>query len=230
MSDWLLDETAYAGPEHLDPSYVAGYERKAGFDPTEDVAALTTRGVYGDSTVIDAGAGTGAFSRAIAPLCGWVVALDPSPAMAAFLRARVTEEGLANVSVIEAGFLSYVHRGQQADAVFSRNALHQIPDFWKAIALSRLTAIVRPGGVVRIRDLVFDFEPSQVETKLEEWFGGAVDDPDVGYTREEFVTHVRTEHSTYRWLFEPMLEHAGLVIDEVGYRNSVYATYTCVRR
>jgi hypothetical protein len=25
---WMLDELAYAGPEHLDPAFVAGYERK----------------------------------------------------------------------------------------------------------------------------------------------------------------------------------------------------------
>jgi hypothetical protein len=25
---WMLDEPAHAGPEHLDPAFVAGYERK----------------------------------------------------------------------------------------------------------------------------------------------------------------------------------------------------------
>jgi hypothetical protein len=36
---WMLDELAHAGPEHLDPAFVAGYERKQGFpDPAEDLA------------------------------------------------------------------------------------------------------------------------------------------------------------------------------------------------
>ena len=38
---WMLDELAHAGPEHLDPAFVAGYERKQGYpDPAEDLAVL----------------------------------------------------------------------------------------------------------------------------------------------------------------------------------------------
>jgi hypothetical protein len=37
MKDWWLNETAYAGREHLDASYVAGNERKAEFDPSGDL-------------------------------------------------------------------------------------------------------------------------------------------------------------------------------------------------
>ena len=33
---WMLDELAHAGPEHLDPEFVAGYERKAGY--TDDAS------------------------------------------------------------------------------------------------------------------------------------------------------------------------------------------------
>jgi len=29
MDTWWLDELAHAGQEHLDPTYVAGYEAKA---------------------------------------------------------------------------------------------------------------------------------------------------------------------------------------------------------
>ena len=38
MADsWMLDELAHAGPEHLDPGFVAGYDRKQGYpDPDED--------------------------------------------------------------------------------------------------------------------------------------------------------------------------------------------------
>jgi hypothetical protein len=40
MRRWWLDEIAHAGDEHLDVRYVAGYDRKAGFDPAEDIDAL----------------------------------------------------------------------------------------------------------------------------------------------------------------------------------------------
>lgn len=40
---------------------------------------------------------------------------------------------------------------------------------------------------------------------------------------------MRSEFSTYRWLFEPMLSPTGSEIVEVDYRASVYGAYTCVK-
>ncbi|MEM7337752.1 MAG: hypothetical protein AAF467_03830 [Actinomycetota bacterium] len=40
MITWWLDELITAGSEHLDAEYVAGYDAKAQFDPTEDIALL----------------------------------------------------------------------------------------------------------------------------------------------------------------------------------------------
>lgn len=62
------------------------------------------------------------------------------------------------------------------------------------------------------------------------WLNAAATDPSRGYTREDFAEHIRTEHSTYRWLFEPMLAAAGFEIVESGFRREVYGTYTCVKR
>jgi hypothetical protein len=56
---WMLDELAHAGPDHLDPDFVAGYEAKQGYpDPKEDVEILAAHGLDGRSTVVDLGAGT----------------------------------------------------------------------------------------------------------------------------------------------------------------------------
>jgi len=60
---------------------------------------------------------------------------------------------------VQAGFLSYEHEGNAADIVYSRNALHHLPDFWKAVALERIAGILKPDGTPRLRDLVFDFDP-----------------------------------------------------------------------
>jgi hypothetical protein len=42
MTDaWMIDELAYAGPEHLDANFVEGFDRKPGYpDPGEDLARL----------------------------------------------------------------------------------------------------------------------------------------------------------------------------------------------
>jgi SAM-dependent methyltransferase len=230
MRTWRPDERAMAGPEHLDPAYVAGYDRKAGYDPAADVAALVAAGIGPASLVVDLGAGTGTFALAVAPHCRQVVAVDVSPAMTATIRARAAADGAGNVTVVEAGFLGYEHEGGPADAIFSRNALHHLPDFWKAIALDRMAAILRPGGVLRLSDLVYDFAPGEADERIAAWLAGAVDDPAVGYTAADLADHVRGEHSTYGWLLEVMLDRVGLDVVEREVRRSAYATYTCRRR
>ena len=62
---WEFDETGHAGAEHLDPRYIAGYDRKAGTDPSDDVEVLRAAGIAERSVVIDLGAGTGTYSPAV---------------------------------------------------------------------------------------------------------------------------------------------------------------------
>jgi hypothetical protein len=57
--------------------------------------------------------------------------------------------GAPDVQSVRAGFLTYEHTGPLADAVFTRNALHQLPDFWKVLALDRIARVLRPGAVLR---------------------------------------------------------------------------------
>ncbi len=229
---WMIDETAYAGPEHLDEDFVAAYDTKQGYpDFTTDLEVLRRHGVLDEtSTVVDLGAGTGRFTLAAAPHCRRVVAVDVSPAMQAHTSRTADAAGLANVECVQAGFLSYEHAGGPADAVFTRNALHQLPDFWKGLALARVQTILRPGGLLRLHDLVYDFTPAEAPAALETWMANAVPDPAAGYTREDFATHIRTEFGTYRWLLEPLIEAAGFEILEVDVRSRIYAAYTCVAR
>jgi ubiquinone/menaquinone biosynthesis C-methylase UbiE len=228
---WMLDELGHAGPEHLDPDFVAGYERKQGYpDPAEDLAVLAAHGLDATSTVVDLGAGTGRFALAAARRFAQVTAVDISPAMLAVLRERAAAAGVANLACVQAGFLSYQHAGPPADAVYTRNALHQLPDFWKAVALDRIGRMLRPGGVLRLRDLVFDFQPSQAEAVFQRWLEGAADDPARGYTSADFAEHVRTEYSTFRWLLEPMLAVAGFEVVTAEFSGSLYGASTCRKR
>jgi len=227
---WMLDELAHAGPEHLDPDFVAGFDRKQGYpDPAEDLAVLREHGIGRQSTLVDLGAGTGRFALAAAREVARIVAVDVSPAMQSVLRERAARAGLANVECVQAGFLSYEHAGPPADAVFTRNALHQLPDFWKALALERIAGMLRPGGVLRLHDLIFDFQPAEAGAVLDAWLDDGADDPSDGYTRDDFAEHLRTEFSTFRWLFEPMLTAAGFTIVTASFDRQVYGEYTCVR-
>jgi len=220
----VIDERGLAGAEHLDPSYVAGYDRKAGVEAGDDVELLQRLGLDRRSTVVDVGAGTGLIAQAVAPLAGRVVAVDPSPAMLERARGRGLE-------CVEAGFLTYEHAGAAPDFVYSRNALHHLPDFWKALALSRIARILAPGGVFVLRDLVYCFDPAETDGVLEAWYAAAASDPAEGWTRAELETHVATEHSTFSWLLEPMLERAGFRVEDAWHAESrMYARYVCRRR
>ena len=227
----MIDELAYAGPEHLDPAFVAGFDRKQGYpDPAEDLNALAAQGLDADSTVVDLGTGTGQFALAAARRFGHVTAVDVSPAMLALLRERAAGAGLGNLDCVRAGFLSYQHAGPPADGVYTRHALHQLPDFWKALALDRIARMLRPGGVLRLRDLIYDFRPAETEEVFRNWFGHAAVDPAEGYTSEDYAEHIRTEHSTFRWLLEPMLAAAGFATATAEFEGRIYGAYTCVKR
>lgn len=227
---WFPDELAHAGEEHLDPAYVAGYNRKAGFDPAPELALLQSLGLGKAHTLVDLGAGTGELALAAAPLCRRVVAVDVSPAMLELLAPKAVHSGVPNLELVRGGFLSYEHGGEPADFVYSRNALHHLPDFWKSVALRRVAAMMRPGGVLRLHDLVYAFEPGETEAAVEAWLAGAAERPEDGWTRLELETHLREEHSTFAWLLEPMLRRAGFEVAHAWHSASrVYASYTCVR-
>ncbi|MGD0700964.1 MAG: methyltransferase domain-containing protein [Trebonia sp.] len=226
---WMLDELAHAGPEHLDEGFIAGYDRKQGYpDPDGDIAAFGGHGLDSASVVVDLGAGTGQFAVAAARRFGQVIAVDVSPAMLAALRAKADRAGLANLVVERAGFLGF-SPGAPVDGVFTRNALHQLPDFWKAVALQRIADMLRPGGVLRLQDLVYDFAPAEAAEIFAGWLAGAATDPAAGYTAADYAEHIRTEYSTFRWLLEPMLAAAGFEITDVSYERRLYGAYTCVK-
>ena len=166
---WMLDEVASAGRENLDADHVARYDDKEDADAPAEVALLERAGLGADAVVVELGTGTGQFALAAAPAFARVVAVDVSPVMLDRLRAKVHAAGTRNVEVVRAGFLSYEHGGQPADAVYTRYALHHLPDAWKAIALTRVRRMLRVGGLLRLWDVVYHFPAAEAPQRLEAW-------------------------------------------------------------
>ncbi len=214
---WLIDEVASAGRENLDVDHVARYDAKEDADAEAELSLLRGLGLDGRSQLVDLGAGTGQFTLAAAGACTRVVAVDVSPVMIERLRAKIAEAGHANIEVVRAGFLTYVHRGEPVDFAYSRLALHHLPDFWKALALARVRRILRPGGVFRLWDVAFDFDPEEAGARVEAWCAQGGDHVEGEWSRAEFEEHVRDEHSTFRWLLEPMIERCGFEIEDAAY-------------
>ena len=223
---WLLDESASAGRENLDATHVARYDDKEDASASVEVQLLRTLGLDGRSVVVDLGAGTGQLTLAVAPHCARVVAVDVSPVMLERLRTKVADQQLSNVEVVEAGFLTYRHAGAPADVVYSRYALHHLPDAWKAVALTKMRAALRTGGLLRLWDVVYSFGPEDAEDRLEAWCATGGDGIVGEWSRAELEEHVRDEHSTFTWLLEAMIDRARLRVEDVRYsEDGIFARY-----
>lgn len=223
---WLLDEVKSAGRENLDAEHASQYDEKEDASVVEEIALLKRFGLNGQSEVVDIGAGTGQFTLAVASVCARAIAVDVSPVMLGVLKAKVSASRLSNVKVVQSGFLTYKHQGELADFVYSRYALHHLPDFWKALALQRLRCIVRAGGILRLWDIVYSFDPSDTKNHLDAWCATLDNGSDDGWTRADIEEHIRDEHSTFAWLLEPMIERSGFQIEDAVYSpDGIFAQY-----
>lgn len=215
---WLLDEMTSIGRENLDGLHVSRYDQKEDADSVAEVRLLQSVGLGHDATVVDLGAGTGQFALAAAEVFGRVVAVDPSPVMLSRLRDKACDRSAAP-EIVEGGFLTYEHGGDPPDVVYSRYALHHLPDFWKAVALGRIRRMLRPGGIFRLWDVVYHFPVDEAEDRIEKWCAtgssGGVGD----WTRAELEEHVRDEDSTFTWLLEPMILQTGFEILDATYSD-----------
>ena len=230
MPGWLLDEVASAGRENLDADHVARYDAKMDAGAADEVALCQRVVLHRDAVVVEIGVGTGQFALAVAPVCARVVAVDVSPVMLKTLRSKVKAAGIENIDVIEAGFLTYEHEGRPADLVYSRFALHHLPDFWKGVALARIHDMLRPGGVLRLSDVVYSFDPADAAARIEAWCSTAGTTIDGDWSRDELEEHVRDEHSTYTWLLEPMAQRCGFTIEDAQHSDDgIFATYVLRR-
>jgi SAM-dependent methyltransferase len=216
---WLLDELASAGRENLDPAHVERYDGKMDARAAEEVELLRSRGLDASSVVVDLGCGTGQFALAAAALCRRVVAVDVSLLMRDKLRRKRDDADLGNLEIAAAGFLTYEHTGDPVDVVYSRYALHHLPDFWKVMALRRVRAMLRPGGIFRLWDVSYNFDPDDADERIEAWCAPYGDEVDGDWARWELEEHVRDEHSTFTWLLEAMFDRTGFRIEAADYSD-----------
>lgn len=221
--NWLIDELAHAGRENIDPDHVLMYDDKEDADAQAEIELLVHHGLNAGSTLIDLGAGTGQLTLAAVRTGASVIAVDVSPVMLERLRAKAKAAKPPNLRIVEGGFLTYDHEGPPADIVYSRWALHHLADFWKALALSRIRSMLRTGGLLRLSDIVYSFDPAETHERIDQWRKTVPIAAGPGvWVRADIDDHVRDEHSTFTWLLEPMIERSQFRIEQAEYSADGY--------
>ena len=218
------------GVDFEDAAQVAVYDRNQTASTPEKEQALVARlGISAKHTVIDLGAGTGNFAIQASLTGASVHAVDISEAMLTYAQSKAQKAGTTNIKFHQAGFLSYEYQDQAADFVVAKNALHILPDFWKMTAFLRIAAMLKPKGVLYLRDVIFSFPPANYTGSINEWIRQVAKPEGEGWTVRDFEMHVRDEHSTYGWIIEGMLTRAGFEIVEANYNTPTYAEYLSIK-
>src|SRR5947208_2801487 len=139
--DWYYNERRRIG---LDSAVAAIYDHRDDRD-LRARAALSMLGVKPGWRIADIGCGIGILACEAAMMGANVDAIDISPAMLALAEIQARDRKVA-IRTQSAGLLSFDYQPDSYDLIVSEFALHHLPDFWKAVALARIFAALKPGA------------------------------------------------------------------------------------
>lgn len=114
--------------------------------PLPRMLELSSEAVRGKRSVLEAAAGTGIITSAIAQTSESVVATDYANAMVEALEQRVEDAGFTNVTCEQADIYALPYEAGEFDAVVAANVLHLVPDL--PAAIQSLRRVTKPGGVL----------------------------------------------------------------------------------
>jgi putative AdoMet-dependent methyltransferase len=224
-SAWRYDEFTQVGTDYGQSEEANAYDdnhaRIRDVD-AENQAILERLNLPADATLIDYGCGPGAFVLHAAPVCKRVYAVDVSEEMLKIGTQKAVAAGIDNLSFVHAGYLSYDHQDDPADAITSSFSFHHLPDFWKFEALTRMRAQLKEGGLFYLHDVVIEQENriSNMNALLDS-LGKNGGEKMISETQD----HYRDEYSTFDWIIDGMLDRSGFEIAERSFDQGVVATY-----
>jgi SAM-dependent methyltransferase len=216
--DWYYNERNRMG---IGPAVASIYDSHDDAD-LRARAALKMLGVQRGWRIADIDCGNGVLATEAALMGAEVDAIDISPAMLA-LAEIYARDRKAPVRTQSAGLLSFAYRPESYDLIVSEFTLHHLPDFWKAVAMSRIYRALKPGATFYLRDIVYASMPDAVERDVEQWADFEIKNHDV--PRESVVNHMRDEYSTFGWVMERMLTDVGFTLVSADYHAPMHGTY-----
>jgi len=227
MLSWQYDEFQQVGRDYASQSEVDVYDSShADFRDmkSESKRVLDLLAVQEGSEIVDIGSGTGTFAIEAARRGARVHAVDISQAMLARAKAKAAQEGVSGIAFHHAGFLTYEHPENTADAIASTFAFHHLPDFWKGIALGRIHRMLKPGGRFYLHDVIIEEGRALANIAQfidrQEQSGG-------DFLRKDAEGHFRDEHSTYDWVMDGLLSRNGFHVIQKQFDGGVIGTYLC---
>jgi 2-polyprenyl-3-methyl-5-hydroxy-6-metoxy-1,4-benzoquinol methylase len=216
--DWYYNERRRIGlGDAVDAIYGSGDDADS-----RARAALTMLGVKPGWRVADIGCGNGVLACEAALMGAVVDAIDISPAMLQLTKIY-SRDRRAAVRTQPAGLLSFAYQPNSYDLIVSEFTLHHLPDFWKAVALARIFAALRPGANFYLRDIVFASMPDGTERTIEQWADFTSKNHD--FARDSVIAHMREENSTFGWVMERMLTETGFTLLSADYHAPLHGTY-----
>src|SRR5947208_16640191 len=216
--DWYYNQRRQLG---LDSAVASIYDRHDDND-LRARAALTMLGVKKGWRVADIGCGNAVLATEAALIGAEVDAIDISPAMLALAEVSARDRK-ASVRTQSAGLLSFAYQPNSYDLIVSEFTLHHLPDFWKAVALSRIYGALKPGASFYLRDIVFVSMPDGSERDIDQWADFNIKNHD--FARDTVVSHMRDEYSTFGCAIERMLTEVGFTLISADYHAPMHGTY-----
>ncbi len=216
--DWYYNERRQIG---LDRAVASIYDLHGDTD-IRARATLAMLGVQKGWRMADIGCGNGVLACEAAEMGAEVDAIDISPAMLALADIQARDRKVA-IRTQSAGLLSFAYQPNSYDLVVSEFALHHLPDFWKAVALSRIYSALKPGSCFFLRDIVFVGMPDGSERGVEAWADFNIKNH--GFARDSVITHMRDEYSTFGWVIERLLTDTGFTLLSADYHAPLHGTY-----
>src|ERR1700742_1989374 len=216
--DWYYNERRQIG---LDRAVASIYDVDQHRDARPH-AALIMPGVQKGWRVADIGCGSGGMGREAAEPGAEVDAIDIAPAMLALAELEARDRKLS-IRTQSAGLLSFAYEPNSYDLIVSEFTLHHLPDFWKAVAMSRIYSALKPGACFFLRDIVFVSTPDGRDRDIAQWADYNIKNH--GFSRDSVVTHMRDEHSTFGWVIERMLTDIGFTLVSADYHAPLHGTY-----
>jgi 2-polyprenyl-3-methyl-5-hydroxy-6-metoxy-1,4-benzoquinol methylase len=216
--DWYYNERNRIG---IGPAVASIYDSHDDAD-LRARAALKMLDVQRGWRIADIGCGNGVLATEAALMGAEVDAIDISPAMLA-LAEIYARDRKAPVRTQSAGLLSFSYQPESYDLIVSEFTLHHLPDFWKAVAMSRIYRALKPGASFYLRDIVYVSMPDAVDRDVEQWADFQTNNHD--FSRESVMAHMRDEYSTFGWVMERMLTDVGFTLVSVDYHAPMHGTY-----